>query len=98
VGHFTPERTYAMAIQAFDESIAKYIALRLAILFENYAIAFTDKFCDHQLANTSDQHAGEYIKKIPIDGDEESTLIALEKNTINMAYRALELGKRLRCE
>jgi hypothetical protein len=140
VGHFTPERTYAMAIQAFDESIVKYIALRLAILFENYAIASTDKFCNHQLANTSDQHAGEYIKKIPtppplmlekkyklidlkllndildfpqkcvlandnalfpiqIDGDKESTLIVLEENTINMAYREAQIfaGVALSC-
>jgi hypothetical protein len=122
-----------------EDSVANYIALRLAILFEDYAIESANKICDHQLVTSSDRTAGKFICEVPMPpplmlekeyklidlkllndildfpqrcllandnafflekmvGDRECTTIALGENTIDMAYRALELGKRLRCQ
>lgn len=65
-----------------EKSIVKYLALRLAFIFEGYAIDCADKAADHEVAYDSDQAAGCFIGKVP-----ELTLIPLEEG-----YKLLDLS------
>jgi len=48
-----------------DLAVVKYLALRLAFLFEGYAVDCADKLADHNLADESGAHAGSFIGKVP---------------------------------
>lgn len=63
--NFFQHRFKKKAKKEEDQVAVKYLALRLAFLFEGYAVECADKVGDHQLAYDSDRHAGRFIGQVP---------------------------------
>jgi len=49
-----------------QKTVVKYLALRLAFLFEGYAVECADKAGDQQLAYDSEGTAGRFIGQVPV--------------------------------